>query len=213
MYAVFYPVLNNIIKTYLTQKCMLNKVPEGWQGGSAVPRTVLAPLNGRRGEYPACIINFLTIDKPGAAGFVPGPQIKFFKHTFLPLQDIFNFIIFKNIMPTYEYECKSCSNTFEVFQSMSDPPLKDCPECGSEVRRLIFGGSGVIFKGSGFYVTDKGKGGKAAVPKKAEETSAGSGSKSTGSEVPKGDSAKSDHVKGDHAHGSSEKVKTETKSA
>jgi len=113
-------------------------------------------------------------------------------------------------MPTYEYECKSCSHTFEVFQSMSDPPLKDCPECGSEVRRLIFGGSGVIFKGSGFYVTDKGKGGKAAVPKKAEETSADSGSKtgSTGSDVPKGD-----YAKGDYAQGSSEKVKTETKSA
>jgi len=121
-------------------------------------------------------------------------------------------------MPTYEYECKSCSHTFEVFQSMSDPPLKDCPECGSEVRRLIFGGSGVIFKGSGFYVTDKGKGGKAdkaSGSKKPEETSAGSGSKtgSTGSEVPKGDSAKSDHAKGDHAQSSSEKVKTETKSA
>jgi putative FmdB family regulatory protein len=58
-------------------------------------------------------------------------------------------------MPTYEYECKSCSHSFETFQSMSDQPLKDCPKCGSEVRRLIFGGSGVIFKGSGFYVTDK----------------------------------------------------------
>ncbi|MCL2196579.1 MAG: zinc ribbon domain-containing protein [Treponema sp.] len=60
-------------------------------------------------------------------------------------------------MPTYEYECKSCAHNFEVFQSMSDEPLKKCPECGSEVRRLILGGSGVIFKGSGFYVTDKGK--------------------------------------------------------
>jgi putative FmdB family regulatory protein len=60
-------------------------------------------------------------------------------------------------MPTYEYECKSCSHSFETFQSMSDQPLKDCPKCGSEVRRLIFGGSGVIFKGSGFYVTDKKK--------------------------------------------------------
>jgi len=60
-------------------------------------------------------------------------------------------------MPTYEYECKSCSHSFEVFQSMSDSPLKTCPECGSEVRRLIFGGAGVIFKGSGFYVTDKNK--------------------------------------------------------
>ncbi|MDR2717231.1 MAG: zinc ribbon domain-containing protein [Treponema sp.] len=60
-------------------------------------------------------------------------------------------------MPTYEYECKSCSHNFEVFQSMNDDPLKDCPKCGQEIRRLIFGGSGVIFKGSGFYVTDKNK--------------------------------------------------------
>jgi len=60
-------------------------------------------------------------------------------------------------MPTYEYECKSCSHNFEIFQSMSDQPLKDCPKCGKEVRRLIFGGAGVIFKGSGFYVTDKSK--------------------------------------------------------
>ena len=69
-------------------------------------------------------------------------------------------------MPTYEYECADCSNSFEAFQSMSDEPLKTCPECGKEVRRLIFGGAGVIFKGSGFYVTDrkgpgdKGQGGK-----------------------------------------------------
>jgi len=41
---------------------------------------------------------------------------------------------------------------------MSDPPIKECPQCGKEVRRLIFGGTGVIFKGSGFYVTDKSKG-------------------------------------------------------
>ncbi|MCL2208908.1 MAG: zinc ribbon domain-containing protein [Treponema sp.] len=60
-------------------------------------------------------------------------------------------------MPTYEYECKSCSHNFEIFQAMSDPPLKECPKCGQEVRRLILGGSGVIFKGTGFYATDKGK--------------------------------------------------------
>ncbi|MDR1128926.1 MAG: zinc ribbon domain-containing protein [Treponema sp.] len=58
-------------------------------------------------------------------------------------------------MPTYEYECKDCGYTFEAFQKMSDAPLKVCPECGKEVRRLINGGSGIIFKGSGFYVTDK----------------------------------------------------------
>ena len=58
-------------------------------------------------------------------------------------------------MPTYEYECKKCGHNFEAFQSMSDDPLKKCQKCGKEVRRLIFGGAGVIFKGSGFYVTDK----------------------------------------------------------
>lgn len=57
-------------------------------------------------------------------------------------------------MPTYEYECKFCKKTFEVFQSMSDAPIRVCPNCGKEVRRLIRGGSGIIFKGSGFYITD-----------------------------------------------------------
>ena len=58
-------------------------------------------------------------------------------------------------MPTYEYECTKCSHRFEVFQAMSDEPVKKCPECGKRVRRLVSGGIGVIFKGSGFYVTDK----------------------------------------------------------
>ncbi|MDR1106976.1 MAG: zinc ribbon domain-containing protein [Treponema sp.] len=60
-------------------------------------------------------------------------------------------------MPTYEYECKDCGHTFEAFQSMSDEPIKICPLCGKSLRRLIHGGTGVIFKGSGFYVTDRGK--------------------------------------------------------
>jgi putative FmdB family regulatory protein len=53
-------------------------------------------------------------------------------------------------MPTYDYKCNSCGNRFEVFQSMSSEPVKECPECGGEVRRLIGTGSGPIFKGSGF---------------------------------------------------------------
>jgi len=61
-------------------------------------------------------------------------------------------------MPTYEYECKSCSHTFDIFQSISEEPLKICPQCGKEIRRIINGGMGVIFKGSGFYVTDKNNG-------------------------------------------------------
>ncbi|WP_319562208.1 FmdB family zinc ribbon protein [Marispirochaeta sp.] len=61
-------------------------------------------------------------------------------------------------MPTYDYECQSCGHVFEYFQSMSDDPLKECPKCGKEVKRLIGGGMGIIFKGSGFYVTDNRSG-------------------------------------------------------
>jgi len=57
-------------------------------------------------------------------------------------------------MPTYDYECTDCGHTFEYFQSMSDEPLQKCPSCGGKVKRLIGGGLGIIFKGSGFYVTD-----------------------------------------------------------
>ncbi|MDP2792161.1 MAG: zinc ribbon domain-containing protein [Rectinemataceae bacterium] len=65
-------------------------------------------------------------------------------------------------MPTYEYECRKCSHSFEQFQSMSEEPLKTCPKCGGDVRRLIGGGTGIIFKGSGFYVTDSKKASSAA---------------------------------------------------
>jgi putative FmdB family regulatory protein len=61
------------------------------------------------------------------------------------------------MMPTYEYACDSCGFSFEKFQSMADDPLKVCPECGKNIRRVIHGGSGVIFKGSGFYVNDAKK--------------------------------------------------------
>ncbi len=57
-------------------------------------------------------------------------------------------------MPTYDYRCKKCSHQFEYFQSMKDEPLKTCPKCDGEVERLIGAGAGLIFKGSGFYITD-----------------------------------------------------------
>jgi len=57
-------------------------------------------------------------------------------------------------MPTYEYECRSCKHRFEEFQNINDDPIKICPKCGKPVRRLIGGGLGIIFKGSGFYITD-----------------------------------------------------------
>lgn len=63
-------------------------------------------------------------------------------------------------MPTYEYACQKCAHTFEQFQSMRDDPLVRCPSCGKRsLKRLLGGGSGLIFKGSGFYITDYRKGG------------------------------------------------------
>lgn len=58
-------------------------------------------------------------------------------------------------MPNYDYLCDACGHEFEQFQSMTDSPLKNCPHCGQEqLRRLVGGGVGLIFKGSGFYHTD-----------------------------------------------------------
>lgn len=57
-------------------------------------------------------------------------------------------------MPTYEYECLNCGTYFEAFQKMSDSRLDKCVECQGAVRRVVSGGSGLIFKGSGFYITD-----------------------------------------------------------
>lgn len=58
-------------------------------------------------------------------------------------------------MPTYDYQCDACGHEFEKFQKMSDDPVRICPECGKEeVRKRIGAGSGIIFKGSGFYLTD-----------------------------------------------------------
>ncbi|MBF0522084.1 MAG: zinc ribbon domain-containing protein [Candidatus Omnitrophica bacterium] len=58
-------------------------------------------------------------------------------------------------MPTYQYECSSCGHTLEALQSMSEKKLKKCPKCGkNELTRLIGAGTGVIFKGTGFYETD-----------------------------------------------------------
>lgn len=57
-------------------------------------------------------------------------------------------------MPTYEYECKKCGHRFEAFQSMTAEPLSTCPECSGPVKRLIGAGAGLLFKGSGFYLTD-----------------------------------------------------------
>ena len=77
-------------------------------------------------------------------------------------------------MPTYEYLCKNCGHTFDILQSMKEEKLTKCPECGEEaLQRLIGTGAGLIFKGSGFYLTDyvkKGEGGSAVSGTAKKET-------------------------------------------
>lgn len=114
-------------------------------------------------------------------------------------------------MPTYDYECDACGHTFDAFQNMSDAPLKKCPSCNKlKLRRLIGGGLGVIFKGSGFYVTDSKKsssgGAKSSSSSGSKESSGSSESSSTET------SSKSGSSGGDSAT-SSGSAKKETSSA
>lgn len=73
-------------------------------------------------------------------------------------------------MPTYEYECPS-GHVFEKFQKMTDKPRAKCPVCGKPATRKISGGAGLVFRGSGFYITDYGKDGKG--PRKADAEKGG----------------------------------------
>jgi putative FmdB family regulatory protein len=94
-------------------------------------------------------------------------------------------------MPTYEYACTNCGHQFEQFQSMRDEPLKKCPKCGKpKLKRLVGGGAGLIFKGTGFYITDyknksggksEGGGESKSTPAKSGESKPASDSKSSGS--------------------------------
>ena len=82
-------------------------------------------------------------------------------------------------MPTYEYECGNCEHLFEEYQSITAKPLKKCPECKKlKLRRLIGGGAGLLFKGSGFYITDYRSDSYKAAAKKDSNASGGGESKS-----------------------------------
>ena len=97
-------------------------------------------------------------------------------------------------MPTYQYHCTKCDHNFELFQSMKDKPLATCPKdlCGmkrwgkGKVRKLIGAGAGLIFKGSGFYITDyrsaqyKEAAKKESSPSGGESKSSGGDSKAPG---------------------------------
>lgn len=88
-------------------------------------------------------------------------------------------------MPTYEYECLTNGHRFEVKQSFSDDPLTTCVECGEPVRK-VFSAAGIVFKGSGYYVTDSRKqpastGGSSTKKTEGSSDSGGSSSSSTDS--------------------------------
>lgn len=87
-------------------------------------------------------------------------------------------------MPTYEYACQDCGEHLEVVQSFKEEPLSTCGACGGRLRK-VFSAAGIIFKGSGYYVTDSRK------KSGGSDTGSGSGSGSTPSTETKSDTASS----------------------
>ncbi|GIW51281.1 MAG: hypothetical protein KatS3mg081_0636 [Gemmatimonadales bacterium] len=91
-------------------------------------------------------------------------------------------------MPTYQYRCNSCGHDFEKFHKITVKTRPKCPKCGKKSERIISGGAGLVFKGSGFYITDykragsdkkdKGEGGSA----KSEGSEAGRSKKDSGAD-------------------------------
>ena len=106
-------------------------------------------------------------------------------------------------MPTYEYECAKCKKTFELVQSMKDDALKTCPKtlCRMKtwgkgpVKRKIGAGAGLIFKGSGFYITDYRSEGYKKSKSDSSKSSESSSGTATKSDSGKTDSAKSESPK------------------
>jgi putative FmdB family regulatory protein len=89
-------------------------------------------------------------------------------------------------MPLYEYECENCGTRFERIQSIKDDPIRQCPECSGDVHK-IFHAAGIIFKGSGWYITDSRKSTSSAVtgsdPKAASPETKTASTESTSSET------------------------------
>ena len=105
-------------------------------------------------------------------------------------------------MPTYDYRCKKCGHRFELFHSIKDDTPKKCPKCKGRAERVPAGGAGLLFKGSGFYITDYRSD---SYKQKAKSDTSSSGSSSSPTEKsgssekspPKSDSTKSKKKKGE----------------
>lgn len=97
-------------------------------------------------------------------------------------------------MPLYEYQCENCGHRFEVIQKYSDAPVSVCPKCGGPVQKLL-SSPAIQFKGSGFYLTDYGRGGKtdsaSASAGKGEAKAKADGGKSEGTATSKSESSAS----------------------
>ena len=103
-------------------------------------------------------------------------------------------------MPLYEYECESCAHRFEVIQKFSDAPISVCPKCGGPVQKLL-SSPAIQFKGSGFYLTDYGRG----TGSKSESANTKAGKAESGATSGSGDSAaKSDSGSADTKSSASE---------
>jgi putative FmdB family regulatory protein len=87
-------------------------------------------------------------------------------------------------MPTYQYQCSACKHAFEELQSMKEDALTKCPKCKKKkLERLLGTGAGLLFKGSGFYITDY----RSESYKSAAKAESGSSGKSEGSSSSSGD--------------------------
>jgi putative FmdB family regulatory protein len=113
-------------------------------------------------------------------------------------------------MPTYDYRCTACGHVFELFHSIKDDSVKFCPECGAPAERVPSGGAGLLFKGSGFYITDyRSK----SYKEKAKQEGGGSKSESGGSKSESGGSkSESGGSKSDSGGGSKSEPKPPSKS-
>ena len=94
-------------------------------------------------------------------------------------------------MPTYEYKCNDCEHQFEELQSINADALIDCPECDGTIKRIISGGAGFVFKGSGYYITEnrsekyKEAAKKDSAPKKESKEKKKTSDKKTETKKPK----------------------------
>jgi len=95
-------------------------------------------------------------------------------------------------MPTYDYRCRKCEHQFEVFHGINDRSIQKCPRCGGRARKVPASGVGLIFKGTGFYITDyrskdykdKAKAEKSGDAKPSSGDSGSSGGSKKGREKP-----------------------------